>query len=272
MDKPYQKLEQPQTAISPAMLPLAGLLLGMFTWLIDAAVDFYLLHESNSLLQNLVAPESASELWMRLLILIIFVLMGYFSRHALLKHITLNKLFLDYHNNLERLVEERTEQLETLANCDPLTNLYNRRKFSYLLSQELQRFNRNQNPFSLINVDIDYFKKINDNFGHDTGDKVIKHVSDTLRSCIRDTDHAVRWGGEEFILLIIHADANKAAAIAEKLKASFNALEFPPVGKITVSMGVTEVQSDDTEESIIKRSDRALYMAKDNGRNRIETV
>lgn len=272
MNRQPQKLTRPRTAIRPAMLPLAGLALGMFTWVIDALVDTYVFENTHSLLQNLVTPDSASELWMRLLILVVFICMGFFSRHVLLKHITLDKLFLDYHKNLEDLVEERTRQLENLANCDPLTNLYNRRKFSSLLTHELQRFNRYRHPFSLISIDIDHFKQINDRYGHDTGDEVIKCISNILKGSIRDSDYAVRWGGEEFILLIIHATQPMAFNIAEKLRQTLHETELEHVGKITVSIGVTEAQQDDTESSIIKRSDKALYMAKNNGRNRIEIL
>ncbi len=269
----------PPIAVRPGMFPLAGLLFGFFIWVIDALVDVYILEEEQTLLENIVMPDESTELWMRSLVVVVFIIMGFFSRHVLLKHMMLDRLLLDYQKRLEDIVTERTQklidktrELEVLASCDTLTGLYNRRKFSEILQHELKRFERYQQSFSLINIDIDHFKKINDTYGHDAGDRVISQFAHILDSSIRGSDSAGRWGGEEFILLIIESSESTALNIAEKLRETFNNTRIDPAGIVTASIGVTHVKDGDTEESIIIRSDQALYKAKDNGRNRIESL
>ena len=253
--------------------------MGLSIWISDAVVDVYFLGEEDDLLENILATGEPTELWMRTLVVIVFILMGFFSRHVLQKHIELDEILLKYQNELEKIIEERTRELsekakyfENLASLDPLTNLYNRRKFSEILSYELKRFSRYQTRFSLINIDIDYFKKINDSYGHDVGDLVIKRFSEVLKNNIRTVDSAARWGGEEFLLLIVESDVNIAKTISEKINNVLCQTDFSPVDKVTVSIGITQVADGETNESVITRSDQALYKAKDNGRNRIEIV
>lgn len=261
----------------PFIFPVAGLMLGLFIWVADAIIDVMILGNEQNLLDNIFHPEEATELWMRFLILLVFVLMGFYSRYVLIKHIQLDKALLNYQQKLEQVVasrtralQERTTQLEILASTDALTGLYNRRKFSQLLDQELDRFERYQHAFVILNIDIDFFKSINDSYGHQTGDKVLQQFSTVLKSNIRNTDSAGRWGGEEFIVLIIETDMNQAKTIAENIVSVLNKTNFEPVGKVTASIGLTQVLQGDTAEEVIKRSDQALYKAKENGRNRIE--
>jgi len=248
-------------------------------WLIDAMVDVFVLDEEQGILENILAPDEPTELWMRTLVVLVFGIMGFFSRHVLLKHIELDTVLLDYQQRLEDIVFERTQelvdkarQLEVLASTDPLTRLFNRRKFSEVLELEISRFQRYKQPFCLINIDIDFFKKINDAHGHDAGDKVIEEFAEILQSSIRRSDSAARWGGEEFLLLIIESSLEDTLMVAEKLKTTFNNTKFDRVGIVTASIGITEVCEGDTHEDIIRRSDQALYKAKDNGRNRAETI
>lgn len=279
MPDPLQKTHTSASPVKPSMLPVIGFFMGVFIWVLDAYVDVFILNEEQSLLENIFSPDESTELWMRSLVLVVFVIMGFFSRHLLNKHIELDNTLLEYQAGLEQIIEERTQalvqqtsELETLANTDPLTSMYNRRKFSEILAQEIKRHQRYQKSFSLINIDIDHFKKINDNYGHDTGDRVIEDFSQTLRSNIRETDSACRWGGEEFILLVIETDINSVILVAEKIRKILDTSTIEPVGKVTASLGVTQVKEGDSCESIITRSDQALYKAKNNGRNRMELL
>jgi len=267
------------TPINPIIFPIAGFLTGIFIWVLDAFIDVYILGEEQSLLENILSPDESSELWMRTLVLIVFIIMGLFSRNALKKHIQLDKLLLDYQHKLEEVVTKRTEELliktkelESLANYDTLTGLYNRRKFTELLENEMQRFERYKKEFSLISLDIDHFKQINDTYGHDVGDIVLKGFSDSLNSSIRTVDSVGRWGGEEFLILIIESNRELTIKIAEKIQANLNQVEFDSVGKVTASIGVTEIKNGDSSQDMIKRADQAMYIAKENGRNRIESL
>ncbi len=279
MIEDLKKQHIPPNIIQPNILPLTGLLLGCFIWFIDAIVDVFILEEEQSLLENILFPDEATELWMRTLVVIVFLLMGFYSRHLLKKQVILDQLLMEYQSHLEQIVTERTQklldktrELEVLASHDSLTSLYNRRKFSEVLQLEVKRFNRYGEKFALINIDIDHFKKVNDTFGHDVGDMVIRSLADIISANIRSSDSAARWGGEEFLILIIEADENACVKIAEKLRSTLKQTEVEPVGYITASIGVTQIRPGDTEESIIIRSDQALYQAKDNGRDRIEVI
>jgi len=153
---------------------------------------------------------------------------------------------------------------------DALTGLNNRMKLDEVLENEVNRAQRYQSTFSIIMLDIDYFKKVNDTYGHLVGDEVLKKVADLLKRTFRKTDVPGRWGGEEFLILLPQQDRIRACMIAERLRAAIEASEFPDVGTITSSFGVTEHASEDTVENLIKRADDALYRAKELGRNRVE--
>ena len=153
---------------------------------------------------------------------------------------------------------------------DTLTGLSNRMKLDEALEGEANRARRYGNSFSIIMLDIDNFKQVNDTFGHLRGDEVLKRVADLLKKTLRKTDTPGRWGGEEFLILLPQQDKMSACMVAEKLRAAMQASEFPQVGTITSSFGVTEYAARDTVETIIKRADEALYQAKKSGRNCVE--
>lgn len=155
---------------------------------------------------------------------------------------------------------------------DTLTGLKNRRYFAHIFHDECARSQRNSEPMSLLFLDIDHFKQVNDKHGHHVGDEVLIQLSSYLMSHCRPYDTAVRWGGEEFLLLMSSADEQSAAHFAERLRKGIeaelsNKLTFP----ITVSIGLAQYQQDDTLESITDRADQALYHAKATGRNRVVT-
>lgn len=158
-------------------------------------------------------------------------------------------------------------QLEKLASTDYLTGLYNRFKFEELFNQELLRSKRYHTPLSAIMLDIDYFKKINDTFGHEVGDIVLKEVGHLLASHIRQSDISARWGGEEFMILTPEVDLESAYTLAENLRTAINGFTFDNVCTLSCSFGVVQLQEDEDFTSLCKRVDMALYAAKEAGRN-----
>jgi diguanylate cyclase (GGDEF)-like protein len=164
------------------------------------------------------------------------------------------------------------KKLHQLAETDFLTNIYNRRIFLRFLEAEINKARRYSNAFSLIMFDIDHFKAVNDTYGHDVGDYVLKTTVDIIKKDIRRTDVFVRYGGEEFIIMLPEIAIEGAKLCAENTRATIEQNNFDKVKKITISVGVTMFKENDTINSITKRVDEALYRAKDNGRNRVEVA
>ena len=167
------------------------------------------------------------------------------------------------------------EKLEKLANFDSLTGLYNRRSILRKLGEQLKYARRYREELSLIMLDIDHFKKVNDQYGHLTGDEVLAEVATLIRQNIRVVDAAGRYGGEEFIIILPKTDLSSALVIAERIRKTIEATEMKDFeGKvfgITVSQGLSSWKPGDDEYSLISCADDALYGAKENGRNRVET-
>jgi len=161
------------------------------------------------------------------------------------------------------------EQLQHLSTTDPLTGAYNRRMFIELLERELQRARRYGTVFSLLMFDIDYFKKVNDRYGHDAGDRVLVEVVEICRGTVRTTDILARWGGEEFMVLMPQTESDKARSMAERLRKAVAHHAFADIESLTVSVGVTSLRQLDTIDVLLKRVDEALYAAKKAGRNRV---
>lgn len=168
---------------------------------------------------------------------------------------------------------KRTEkELARLATTDHLTGLYNRIKYDEIVEKEIERFKRYGKPLSMMMFDIDDFKKINDIYGHCAGDSVLKTAANIVGGNIRKLDYLVRWGGDEFIILCPETSVDVASALAERIRIKVESHEFSIVGKITISLGVTEFREDDTGDNFIKEADAALYEAKGKGRNRVEVA
>jgi diguanylate cyclase (GGDEF)-like protein len=168
-----------------------------------------------------------------------------------------------------RVINSQQRKLEALALTDPLTGLPNRAMLSTTLDQAVQQSKRMSTPMTLIALDLDHFKSINDTFGHDAGDTVLRGVGDLLRKRLRRADNVFRVGGEEFLVLLYGADMQSGRAVAEELRAAIAALTLLTGRTVTASLGVAALQSDDTWTEWIKRSDNNLYQAKSAGRNRI---
>lgn len=179
---------------------------------------------------------------------------------------------------LETKVEQRTRQLKlanqelkALANNDPLTSAFNRYGLQQYIQNAFERYRRSQELFSIVLIDYDHFKEINDTYGHDVGDIVLLTGADLIKAGIREQDKLARWGGEEFLILLPDTDLEGALAIAHKLKVTINAKPIgQPVGvSVSITAGVAQINPNDTFESLFKRADDALYKGKQEGRNRV---
>ena len=166
-------------------------------------------------------------------------------------------------------------KLETMATTDKLTGAANRQVFDVLFQQAHNQSKRSKIPLSSIMYDIDYFKQVNDTYGHPTGDVVLKTITQTVKNHIREADILFRWGGEEFFIILPECELDKGLEIAENICRMVENHTIRFAGKslsITISAGVTTMHKDDTAETLIERSDKALYLAKEKGRNRVEAI
>lgn len=174
-----------------------------------------------------------------------------------------------------RLIKANEEQLERLANIDSLTGLFNRRVVLYRLEELLKHVRRYRDNFSVIMLDIDHFKKINDVYGHLSGDQTIERIAQFLRIRTRDLDVVGRYGGDEFVIILPSTDLPSALLAAERIRKSIEAIKITDlkgnVFNITVSQGLASYKPGDDIHSIVSRADNALYRAKAEGRNRVET-
>jgi diguanylate cyclase len=181
-----------------------------------------------------------------------------------------------------RTLEQESEDLRNrlvLANraayLDPLTKLPNRNAYLERIDLEEKRWQRFKQPLSLAVWDIDYFKKVNDRFGHSSGDKVLAFIGGMLANAVRNTDFVARYGGEEFVMLLVGADDENALELAEALRIRVEGCEFTSDGKripITLSCGISQFKGRDVFGDVFERADQALYQAKRKGRNRCEIL
>ncbi|WP_342431519.1 diguanylate cyclase [Neobacillus sp. FSL H8-0543] len=164
-------------------------------------------------------------------------------------------------------LEEESKKNEILAMMDPLTNSYNRLKFDDILTSEISRSERYKHPFSIILMDIDYFKDVNDQFGHQAGDEVLVTISTIIQQRIRECDIFARWGGEKFILLTPNTNEQGAAKLAESIRLLVENFSFNRIGPLTCSFGVAEFVIGKPKRELILEADQALYKSKNRGRN-----
>ena len=166
-------------------------------------------------------------------------------------------------------LEDINRELLSLSITDKLTGIYNRSELDNVLTKEIERAQRYGISLSVIIVDIDNFKLINDTFGHLNGDKVLIETARILKSCIRINDTLGRWGGEEFLIILPHTNAKSATIVAEKMRKALEAQEWDVVGQQTASFGIASCAANDCIAAIIDKADTALYEAKKNGKNQI---
>jgi len=167
--------------------------------------------------------------------------------------------------------QKRRKNIFNHATHDELTGLYNRYAIDYFFGQKIDEAKRYNKPLSIIFCDIDFFKKINDTYGHNIGDFVLKNIATILKNHLRSSDISARWGGEEFIIFLPQTSCKEAAQTAEKLRKIIEDSLFSSIKTLTCSFGVTELKNDENADAFLKRVDRLLYKAKENGRNRVES-
>jgi diguanylate cyclase (GGDEF)-like protein len=166
--------------------------------------------------------------------------------------------------------QKRLEQeLEHAAMRDSMTGLLNRRQFYRITEQANPSSLPVQNQFSLLLVDTDHFKNINDVFGHLKGDEVLISLSRTLEACSRKDDFVFRWGGEEFVILLPRTPLDTAMQVAETIRAAVARIAIPGLPRFTVSIGVARHNAEESIDELFKRVDDALYRAKNDGRNKV---
>ncbi|MBW1670562.1 MAG: diguanylate cyclase [Deltaproteobacteria bacterium] len=176
---------------------------------------------------------------------------------------------------LYEALQEKNRQLQKLANRDGLTDLYNHRYFHEQLSKDFLRAQRYHESLSCILLDIDYFKKFNDTYGHQTGDIVFRDLGQVIKDSIRDRDFAARYGGEEFAIVLYHTDGPAALQVAERLRQMVEHCDVRDrdnVLHVTISLGIATFPHQQIRyyKQIVECADKALYKAKRNGRNRVE--
>jgi diguanylate cyclase len=191
---------------------------------------------------------------------------------ALTKQLADMQKKLDEMETLAEAAQHAIEEQRKKAMHDALTGLPNREAYQQRLEQEVNRLQRYGNKLSLMVCDIDLFKRINDNYGHLAGDKVLKIIAKSLQVNLRDSDFIARFGGEEFVALLPETSKEEAKIVAEKLRKKVESSPFnfkkEPV-QITVSFGISEFGEGDSATDVFERADKALYKAKENGRNQV---
>ncbi len=166
-------------------------------------------------------------------------------------------------------IQEKNRELQKLASFDYLTNLYSRVKIDELLRYELNKFQRYGKKFGAIMIDIDFFKTVNDDYGHQMGDQILVEFAQELLRNSRLSDSVGRWGGEEFLVISPNVDVKGLMAQAEEIRRVMDQYRFSVVGRKTVSIGISLIRENDEIRKLIKRADEALYDAKKGGRNRV---
>ncbi len=172
-------------------------------------------------------------------------------------------------------LRERLESMRAETQKDPVTTLMNRESFDLALAEALEKSDRTGAVFSLLMMDIDFFKTVNDSFGHLTGDRVLRLVAQTVRHNLKGHDIVARYGGEEFVVILPDTDLEAASAVAEKLRFAVMSRELvrrstgQNLGRVTISVGVARYREGDTARNLIARADHNLYSAKRNGRNMV---
>ena len=166
-------------------------------------------------------------------------------------------------------LQEDLARLEEMASHDRLTGALNRRRFDELVAGEMGLARRRRVPLSLIILDLDHFKRINDTYGHAAGDTVLSGTAEAFRPVLRASDSLVRWGGEEFLVLAPATDLEGAARLGDRLREALAATVFPAAEPLTLSAGVAEFLANESLETWVARADAALYRAKNEGRNRV---
>lgn len=173
-------------------------------------------------------------------------------------------------NLLNKNLNAANVRLQEIAHTDSLTQVWNRYRVEQAMDAELSAAARYQRPFSVLLFDVDHFKQVNDKFGHKTGDEVLKRLATEVHSLLRGSDFLGRWGGEEFIVLVSNSVLTEAGELADRLRKHIAKVQFAEVGQVTISIGVAQWQTGESRRALVERADKAMYGAKQNGRNCVE--
>ena len=186
----------------------------------------------------------------------------------------LKRVIKERHLTQERL--QMLERLQKIAITDSLTKLYNSRHFFKQMAMEIDRSMRYRHPLSLLLLDIDHFKRYNDQFGHVEGDKVLRRIGRVIAECLRTNDSAYRYGGEEFTVILPVTSGQEANAVGNRIRKAVEAEAFTPQSEapvqVTVSVGATQYVANEELSVFLDRSDSAMYLSKKNGRNRVSVL
>ena len=275
MNRHETSLSNPELAAVLALLPLPIALLTRDGTLVATSRRFEEAYGVETLksreLRALLEDEPAH--WAS-----IPVILASGQRHAASVYVTTFRddvmvLFAEPGSSLEATpkvaeLEHRVAELERLVATDPLTGTWNRAHLDRIMAMEMSRSVRHRQPLSVILLDIDHFKLVNDTHGHAAGDTVLCRLVQVVQEHIRPGDMLFRWGGEEFLVLVPSTPYQNARTVAEKVRASVETAAFPAVGKITISLGVAERLPGESAHALFERVDSALYAAKSGGRNR----
>lgn len=176
-------------------------------------------------------------------------------------------------HRLNQQLKRTNLQLKEIAHTDALTKIWNRYRMELAIDTEMAAAIRYQHPCSMLLLDVDRFKSVNDTHGHDVGDQVLTRLAQEVQSMLRVSDFFGRWGGEEFIVLAPHNQAEEACVLAERIREHVAQLQFVQVGQITISIGVAELSSaEDSRRTLLERADKAMYQAKQAGRNQVKVA
>jgi diguanylate cyclase (GGDEF)-like protein len=226
----------------------------------DASIGEGLAYLKNRLFKRIVVTDDAGQI------------MGVVTQQDLISRTYLkwSQLMQDHFKQFEeitQILQQKNRQLTQLATKDALTQIHNRHMFAELFAKELSIIKRQSTKLSLMMIDLDHFKQVNDTYGHNIGDAVLKRFAELVSTSVREADLFARWGGEEFVLLLRNTGCEEGYGVGEKIRVLLEDEVFDEVGQITCSIGITEVIAEDTIQSAIERADNALYSAKDAGRN-----
>lgn len=214
---------------------------------------------------------SAADWYLTIMVVWLFIILGFLGYRiiSLKDEVVVQRKRESELMEINELLDTRSKALELKAKKDPLTGAFNRLGLEEAFSVGLYDWRNNKKPLSLVMMDIDHFKKINDTYGHDIGDLILSKLSDLIHQHIRSQDLLARWGGEEFVIVCRDTDIDNATALAEKLRGLIAAHEFHKNIQVTASFGVATLNTNENLEQLFKAADTALYEAKASGRNRV---
>ena len=248
-----------------------------FYWLLTVVVTVSIIHFGG------VIETNYSNFAIISFFIYLIIILSIFNLYEKIK-IAQSENLLNLNADLEKLVIQRTEELERtnnellkekselqkLSSRDSLTGLFNRFKLEESFEYEQKQLNRYETGLSIIMMDLDDFKLVNDTYGHNVGDMFLKEIAEILITSFRDVDTVGRWGGEEFLILLPKTNLEDTKTIAEEVRRKIELYKFNEIGNRTASFGVATHINNESLSSLLNRADKALYMAKKNGRNRVE--